>query len=64
MSNTDATGATVAPGDADEKAAQLMECPGDGKGQRFQHHWNWLWVAGLWTNKVQCSTCGITEVRE
>lgn len=24
-----------------------------------KHHFNWIWEQGLWTDRSQCSTCGV-----
>lgn len=49
-------GATVVPGELDES---LMECPGENDGRRFKHAWQWVWVGGVWTNRLICKTCGV-----
>lgn len=63
MSNLPNDGATVAPLIEADKIESAQECPGDNTGRRFKHMWNWVWHNGVWTDKVQCSTCGKIETR-
>ena len=59
MNNPGDDGATKLP----EPENKLMECPGDGSGQRFAHAWKWVWANGVMTDRVQCSTCGVQTKR-
>ncbi len=61
--STNKDGATVVPGDEQAAIEQMMECPGDNTGRRFKHAWKWVWVNGVWTDQVECSTCGAIETR-
>lgn len=52
-------GSTKAPQDEAEAMTKRAECMG-----RYRHAFKWLWEGGVWTNKVRCTTCGETRVRE
>ena len=28
-----------------------------------KHHFNWIWEHGLWTDRSECSTCGLVRVQ-
>lgn len=54
-------GATQLPPHAIETNAN--KCTPVGSDREYKHDFIWLWVNGVWTNKVKCQNCGREEVR-
>lgn len=51
-------GATVNPHAQVERA----EChPEPNDDRRYAHRWQWVWIAGQWTNNRRCTICDKTE---
>jgi hypothetical protein len=54
MNNAD-DGATPVPKVLDQSC--VTNNP-DGSVTKRVHYKKWLWVDGVWTNRLKCSTCG------